>query len=96
MGNVLVVDFPFNGAKVFIVTILLLGHLEFVDMDGPGPQYEILELYAGQARLAKMANALGVSSAAMDFLFDAEGDNKTKNNCQDMCTSGGFLLLTCF
>lgn len=78
-------------AKVFVVTILLVGCLKPVDPQKS--EYEILEFYAGQARLAKMATALGVKSAAMDFLYDPEGDNRTKNNSMDMCTSAGFVFL---
>ena len=83
-----------QSAQVFVVCILLLGHLSFVDPEKTEheTQYEILEFYAGQARLAKMASALGVPSAATDFLYD-DGDNKHKNNSMDMCTSAGFLLL---
>ena len=72
----------------------MIGYLEPVDMTNGGNEYLVLEFYAGAARLAKQARALGGSATAMDRLYDVEGDNKTKNNCMDFNTSGGFLLLS--
>ena len=54
-----------------------------VDMNS---NYEVLEYYAG-------ASSFGVKTAAMDIIYDLEGDNKTKNNTMDMNTSAGFLPL---
>ena len=72
----------------------MIGCLEPVDMTNGGNEYLVLEFYAGAARLAKQARALGGSATAMDRLYDVEGDNKTKNNCMDFNTSGGFLFLS--
>lgn len=80
-------------SKVFLVIILLVAHLDIVDTELNS--YEVLEFYAGAARLAKISAALGVKSAAMDILYD-EGDNKKKNNAMDMNTSAGFLFLILF
>lgn len=76
--------------KVFIIIVLLAGHLGMVDMNS---NYEVLEYYAGAARLAKISSSFGVKTAAMDIIYDLEGDNKTKNNSMDMNTSAGFLPL---
>lgn len=77
-----------------MVIIFLIGHLTMVNLDG---NFEILEFYAGAARLAKISANLGGKAAAMDYLFD-DGDNKTRNNAMDMNTSAGFLPLikTCY
>ena len=76
--------------KVFIIIVLLAGHLGMVDTNS---NYEILEFYAGAARLAKIASSFGVETAAMDIIYDVEGDNRTKNNSMDMNTCAGFLPL---
>ncbi|CAL1141134.1 unnamed protein product [Cladocopium goreaui] len=55
-------------------------------------EYDVLELYAGQQRLVKLAKGLKMKTAAMDRDFDTLGDNKSKNNAMDMNTSGGFVL----
>lgn len=72
----------------------MIGHLNVVSLDG---NFEIVEFYAGAARLAKICANLGGKAAAMDFLYD-DGDNKSRNNAMDMNTSAGFLLLikTCY
>ena len=72
----------------------MIGYLEPVDLTNGGNEYMVLEFYAGAARLAKQVNALGGPATAMDRLYDADGDNKTQNNCMDFNTSGGFLFLS--
>ena len=59
--------------------------------------YTILELYAGEQRMVKLAKGLGMKTASMDRDYD-DGNNKTKNNAMDLNTSAGFLFLTlnCF
>lgn len=64
-----------------------------VNWENPHGEYDILEFYAGQARLARLGKGLGLNVAAMDFLMDTEGDNKRKNNAMDMNTSAGFVFL---
>lgn len=73
------------------MTVLLTGFLSFVDMNRN--DYTILELYAGEQRLVKLAKGLGMSTACMDRDYD-DGDNKKKNNAMDLNTSAGFLFLT--
>lgn len=77
--------------QVFVVIILLIGYLDMVDMTKN--EYDVLELYAGQQRLVKLAKGLKMKTAAMDRDFDTLGDNKSKNNAMDMNTSGGFVFL---
>ena len=80
-----------KSSKVFVMIIFLLGHVTTLNIEKN--EYQVLEFYSGAARLAKLSSALGGKAAAMDCLYDGEGDNKTKNNAMDMCTSGGFLHL---
>lgn len=78
--------------KVLLLIILMIGYLEPVDLTNNGREYQVLEFYAGAARLAKTAHHFGGSVAAMDRLYDTVGDNKSKNNAMDFNTSGGFVL----
>ena len=75
-------------AQVFITVVLLVGYLSLVDVTKS--QYQIIELYAGERRLARLASELGQSCAAVDKAYDPEGDNRKRNNCMDINTSGGF------
>lgn len=75
---------------MFLVTILLIGFLDVVDINKD--EFQFIELYAGQQRLVKLAKGLGFRTAAMDRIYD-DGDNKTQNNSMDMNTSAGFTLL---
>lgn len=83
----------FASSKVFIIIILLVGHLSLLKLDDSN-QYEVVEFYAGAARLARIAKSFGVNAAAMDILFDPDSDNVKRNNAMDMNTSAGFLLLS--
>ena len=74
-----------------MVTILLIGFLDVVDMTKN--HFDIIELYAGEQRLVKLSKGLGLKTAALDYLYDY-GDNKSKNNSMDMNTSAGFTLLS--
>ena len=76
-----------------MLIILMIGFLEPVDLTNNGREYQILEFYAGAARLAKTGHHFGGSVAAMDRLYDTVGDNKAKNNAMDFNTSGGFVYL---
>ena len=80
-----------NSSQVFIVSILLIGCLHNVDMTRD--EFQVLEFYAGQRRLARLATQLGQSCAAMDRDYDMVGDNKRSNNCMDLNTNAGFTVL---
>lgn len=80
-----------SAPKVFIITVLMIGHLSCVELMGD-PGYQVLEFYAGQRRAARLASGLGQTCAAMDIMYDPLGDNKKVNNCMDMNTSAGFTL----
>lgn len=65
-------------------------------MDVSKNDVQILELYAGERRLAKLATSLGLASSAMDRDYDSKADNVVINNSMDINTSGGFVfLITC-
>ena len=70
----------------------MLGHLTIVPHL---EKWQVIDMFAGRARIAKMAHALGLKAVAVDRDFDKEGDNKRHSNCMDLNTSGGFLLLVC-
>ena len=85
---------PILFSQVFIITVLMIGHLSCVELMGD-PGYQVLEFYAGQRRAARLASGLGQTCAAMDIMYDPLGDNKKVNNCMDMNTSAGFTLPFC-
>ena len=79
-------------SQVFILIIILLGHLE-LDATTEKP-YEVLEFFAGSARIARLAKHLGLSSTALDKSY-CDGDNIESGNCMDINTDAGFLSLEC-
>ena len=76
--------------EAFIYIIIMLGHLNLLK---PMEHYQVIDMFAGRGRLAKLAKALGLQAAAVDSEYDSKGDNKRRSNCMDINTSGGFLLL---
>ncbi|CAE7362139.1 unnamed protein product, partial [Symbiodinium sp. CCMP2592] len=71
---------------VFILIICLLGHL---DLDPTTEQpYEVLEFFAGSARIARLAKFIGLSSTALDKSY-CDGDNIDLTNCMDINTDAG-------
>ena len=75
-----------------LITVLCAGCLNVVDIEGSPKDYEILEFFAGERRLAKLGAGLGKSNASMDKMYD-DGDNISKTNAMDLNTSVGFLPL---
>ena len=55
-------------------------------------ELEVVEMFAGAARVSRLAQALGLATVALDKVF-CDGDNKSKTNCMDLNTSAGFLFL---
>ena len=70
--------------------ILMVGFLDVVDVNKD--TYQVVELYAGEQRLVKLAKGMGLKTASKDRDFDS-GDNKARNNSMDMNTSAGFSFL---
>lgn len=71
---------------------MCIGYLNLVDMTKN--DYEVLEFFAGERRLAKLAQGLGKATASMDKMYDVDGDNIHLSNSMDLNTSGGFVLLS--
>ena len=75
-----------------LITVFCAGFLNVVDIEGSPKDYEILEFFAGERRLAKLGAGLGKKNASMDKMYD-DGDNISKTNAMDLNTSAGFLPL---
>ena len=74
--------------------VLMVGYLRPVDLSNPEREHDILEFYAGAARLSKLGHAMGANAAAMDKNYDSmANEKKKKNNSMDFNTSAGFLSL---
>ena len=72
--------------KVLITAVLLLGWME------PGlmaDQFEVVEFFAGRARVSQAARKVGMSAAALDVLYH---ENK---RVLDMTSSPGFASQGC-
>ena len=53
--------------------------------------YEIIEYFAGRARITRMARAIGLTAMATDLKYDdSSGDAKSSLN---LCTSAGLAKL---
>ena len=76
-------------AKEFILLVLLICFLTLLKKED---RFQIIDLFAGQARLAKLAAGLGLSAVALDRAFDS-ADNPAQSNSMDLCTNAGFVSL---
>ena len=56
----------------------------------PKQEIQILELFAGKARLARLASSLGIPAQAHDLVFDPDWKTKSAMNINE---SAGFMLL---
>lgn len=54
-------------------------------LDQPLPTYQILEFYAGEARIARVAQKVGYTSGAHDVSYD--------QSAMDLTCSAGYMLL---
>ena len=77
--------------KAFILLILATSWL---NLEGPDKEIEILELFAGQARLTRLSKSLGFGTAAHDIDYDPLPKvDKSKKSAMDINGSAGFVLL---
>ena len=53
---------------------------------------EVIEVFAGTARLARLAKALGIPSEAHDITYDANA--KYEKSCMDINEPAGYVLLS--
>lgn len=66
--------------------------VSWLDIPGPTHEIEVMELFAGVARLTRLAKALGIPAQAHDVLFDCERANFGKS-CMDISDPAGYLPL---
>ncbi|CAL1159288.1 unnamed protein product [Cladocopium goreaui] len=62
--------------KVFILLILATSWL---CLEPPDAEIQVLELFAGRARLARLAKSLGIPAHAHDVTFDPASKKKVEN-----------------
>ena len=73
--------------EAFIEILVLLLHLQMFIDSAPPAEYEVVEMFAGQARVAKLAKSLlGISACALDKSY-------CDNHAMDINSSAGFLRL---
>ena len=72
--------------------MVLLGHLSSIQRKPFEKEAQIVEIFAGAARISRLAKAMGLHAIALDKDY-CSGNNKTKSNCMDVNTSAGFLFL---
>lgn len=71
-------------AKAFVVLVVLTSYLDLWDDD---PQFEVMELYAGAARITRLAKALGLSTCGHDISFD-----RSQKSAFDLLDNAGFVF----
>ena len=69
--------------KAFVLLVLATSFLEIWPTD---QQFEVIELYAGAARITRLARAIGLSACAHDVTFD---DNA--NSSFNLLGNAGFF-----
>ena len=78
-------------SKAFILLILACSWLQ---LPPPEQEVQVLELFAGQARLTRLAKSLGFGTAAHDIQFDkAASSGDADRSATDINESAGFVFL---
>ncbi len=74
--------------------MLLILATSWLDLPSPGQkEIQILELFAGQARLSRLGKSLGLAVAAHDLGFDVSAKTSpTKRSAMDINGNGGFTF----
>ena len=62
--------------KVFILAILLLSWQSFLDLS-QSSEYQVIEYYAGVARIARLSKGMGYRCAAYDVAYDTPASKKS-------------------
>lgn len=78
----------------FVSAVLLTAWLDLPDMG----QFQVVEFFAGRARISKMCSRLGLRTGSFDITYDKAGNWSTRNglpkrSCFDMNSDAGFLFL---
>ena len=76
--------------EVFIKIVLVVSFMTLLDTS---KNLRYLELFAGRARLTRLARSLGFSAEAHDIVFDQKAIQSGCNNAMDITTEAGFLFL---
>ena len=87
--------------------MLLVLMTSWLRLRAPDNRYDLLEFFAGSARIARLAKARGYSSVAVDLLYDTTAPPpktkrkackgfKNSKSAMDINTSAGFVLLVLF
>ena len=80
-------------SQAFIEILILLGHLSMVQAHASSAaEFQVVELFAGAARVSRLARALGLPCTALDKAL-CTGDNRAGTNSMDINTNAGFLFL---
>ena len=86
------VPFPQRSKPEAFVKLVLL--VSMMSVFEPEKELVYLELFAGRARLTRLARSLGYPAEAHDLSFDVEAKNNLdRNNCMDLTSDAGYLLL---
>ena len=56
--------------------------------------YDLAEMFAGQARVSRLARSRGWRAICHDMSYDMSLD-ETSRSCMDLCGAAGFLFLVC-
>lgn len=71
------------------VFVLLVMVVSWLPVQPPEAELQILELFAGRARLCRLAKAMKIPCQAHDISFDAHRERSS----MDINESAGFMLL---
>ena len=64
----------------------------YLDVGLAGQDYQVIECFAGQARIARLASSIGLRSCAHDVLYD---DDPTANKkAMDVNGNAGYVPMT--
>ena len=61
-----------------------------LDIGMRGRNTQVLELFAGQARISRLANAVGLRACALDAVYDKEAES-INNSCFNINTDAGYV-----
>ena len=87
--------------KDFIYLTLMASWLVDLPWEGSKP-FDLLDFYAGRARVSRLANSMGYESRAFDLEYEAAPKGvsihagRSKRSAFDINGEGGFLLLGYF
>lgn len=90
-----------HNSEAFIVLVILISHLEVPDQESLGG-LQVVELFAGIARIARFAHWVGLKSRACDLTFlpvrnpYKKKRGKLPRGAMDLNGSAGFVPLGLF